>query len=174
MSHNALINGASHSISAGKSLINGAGYKISAGKTLINGTSKNIGFALPLKWRWNDTLSWPFTESEQTIDITFSEKFIIDVNTDIPYDERLDYSYDDLYTIRFIRTLHRTSGTYSSCMYYVTKHNMGTPIVYFFEDSNYPNTWQYKNGTGRNIQYPYLTDEWFINYLKANATPIYD
>lgn len=79
MSHNALINGASHSISAGKSLINGAGYKISAGKTLINGTSKNIGFALPLKWRWNDTLSWPFANTDKiSIKFDTNQRFVSD------------------------------------------------------------------------------------------------
>ena len=174
MSHNALINGASHSISAGKSLINGTGYKISAGKTLINGTSKNIDFALPLKWRWNDNLSFPFTQDSQTIDIEFTSPIILDFNTDIPYDERVEYSYGDLYRVQFERLYKNTTGNHFSCMCYLNHSNMSTPVVYSFEGYGYPNTWTYSNGSGRNIQFPYLDNEWFINYLKANATPIYD
>lgn len=60
MSHNTLINGASHSLNGAQTIINGTRYKINSGKTLIDGTGRNINFALPLKWRWNETLSWPF------------------------------------------------------------------------------------------------------------------
>ena len=56
MSHNTLINGASHGISSAKTIINGTGYKINSGKTLINGTIKNISFISPKSWYWNNTL----------------------------------------------------------------------------------------------------------------------
>ena len=68
MSHNALINGSSHSISSGKSLINGTGYKVSAGKTLINGTGKNIGF-VPKKWHW---IYIPSVENTTEYNFSFS------------------------------------------------------------------------------------------------------
>lgn len=163
MSHNTLINGASHSLNGAQTIINGTGYKINSGKTLINGTGHNINFALPLKWRWNETLSWPFANSN-----TISIKF----NTDQRFVSTGFSGFYDFDELLFNRTYNFKGEYYTSHMVY-NSYSSGV-TVYSFEEKFGNNQWSYADGTGRIITFKILTNEWLIAYLQANATPIYD
>ncbi len=142
MSHNALINGSSHGISGGKSLINGTGYKVSTGKTLINGTGKNIGFELPKKWYWNETVSLP--SSNFGSGFSFTTPY---------YPHTISPSHwDGLIVNKYTITYETQKASYEA--YYNGSWGTDALRTIVFDVSP--------------------TDERLINYLKANATPIYD
>ena len=163
MPHNSLINGASHSLNGAQTIINGTGYKINSGKTLINGTGRNINFALPLKWRWNETLSWPFASSNM-----ISIKF----NNDQRFESPGFSGYGDFDELLFSRTYNSKGEYYISNMSYGSYTSYAN--AYQFESKFGNNQWVYADGTGRIITFKLLTNDWLIAYLQANATPIYN
>lgn len=155
MSHNTLINGASHDISNAQTIINGTGYKINSGKALINGTGHNIAFETPKKWYWNEVLVVPDTTHRYNVNF-------------------MSYRPNNTTKVTFLRLefINNAMALVNSTMGYGTYSlNYG---AYNYGDV-YPQDRGWLNQLQRNIEFTISpTDEWLIAYLWANATPIYD
>lgn len=157
MSHNTLINGASHSLNGAQTIINGTGYKINSGKTLINGTSRNIAFETPKKWYWNEVLAVP--DTDHTYDFT-------DMTGFISYDSKgASRGFIHLYFSNSAALRINSTMDYASYSLRYGAYNYGDV---------YPQDRGWLNQLQRNIEFTILPDDdWLIAYLWANATPIY-
>lgn len=153
MSHNALINGASHGISSAQTIINGTGYKINSGKTLINGTGCNIVFIAPKIWIWNRTLATPSNtirlSASSSADIAF---FAADVYSGTTYTSLV---ISDKYDINH------------SCMLQYTRVNNNGIITM------YDGEWEYSYDLCSRIEFVNPPEGELLAYLWANATPLY-
>ena len=154
MSHNTLINGASHSISSAQTIINGTGYKINSGKTLINGTGRNIAFVAPKIWIWNRTLATPSTtirlNANSSADIAF---FAADVYNGTMYTSLDIFDKMDIY---------------HTCMLnYTCLNNAGIVTMY-------NGGWEYNYDRCSRIEFVNPPEGELLAYLLTNATPIYN
>lgn len=154
MSHNTLINGASHSISSAQTIINGTGYKINSGKVLINGTGRNIAFITPKIWIWNRTLPTPSTnislKASSVGDVAF---FAADLYDGTMYTSLAIFDREDIY--------------HTCVLQYILTNNRAILDVYDGE-------WEYMYDRCSRIEFVNPPTGDLLAYLQANATPIYN